>query len=71
MTVPVAKPVIFGFMAFTCQSCGGSEDSLTPVRRMYVTPETWESEHKQVVLPDVEQWCFACMTQYPHERLDD
>ena len=57
-------------MAYTCESCGGSEATLTPVRRMYVTPETWESEHKQVVLPDVEQWCFSCVSQYPHERVD-
>ena len=57
-------------MAYTCESCGGSEATLTPVRRMYVTPETWESDHKQVVLPDVEQWCFSCLSQYPHERVD-
>jgi hypothetical protein len=61
---------MFGGMSETCESCGGTEATLTAVRRMYVTPETWESEHKQVVLPDVEQWCFACLTQYPHERLD-
>jgi len=57
-------------MAETCESCGGLEAGLTPVRRMYVIPETWESEHRQVVLPDAERWCFSCLSQYPHERLD-
>ena len=57
-------------MAETCESCGATEDGLTPVRRMYVTPETWESEHKQVVLPDIERWCISCLSQYPHERTE-
>ena len=57
-------------MAETCESCGAQEPTLTAVHRMYVTPETWESEHRQVVMPETEQWCFACLSQYPHERLD-
>lgn len=57
-------------MALTCESCGSREAELAAVRRMYVTPETWESEHRQVVLPEVENWCFACLSQYPHERVD-
>jgi len=57
-------------MAQTCESCGSTEATLTTVRRMYVTAETWESDHTQVVLPDVEQWCFSCLSQDPHERTD-
>ena len=51
----------------TCESCGADEPQLVPVHRKYVTPESWDQEPGERVLDDIEQWCFACQTQYPHE----
>ncbi len=58
------------FQAMRCDSCGSEEAELTAVRRMYVTPETWETVAKEVVLPEIERWCMACSLSYPHERVD-
>jgi hypothetical protein len=48
---------------------GGRDDAtdLERVRRVYVTPEAWDTEEKVEVVPDVESWCFSCRTHYPHE----
>lgn len=51
----------------TCESCGADDDGLVPVRRKYVTGGSWDTERTERVLADVEQWCFPCRTQYPHE----
>lgn len=45
----------------TCDSCGGDEEELFAVRRKYVT------DGNERVLDDIEHWCFACCTHYPHE----
>lgn len=50
----------------TCESCGADEPQLTSVHRIY--PTVGESGG-DMVQPDVEEWCFACMTHYPHERV--
>ena len=50
----------------TCDSCGSVEE-VTPVRRVYVTPESWDTEGKAEPQTDVEHWCFACTTHYPHQ----
>jgi hypothetical protein len=51
----------------TCESCGADDDELYPVHRVYVVPETWETEASRRVLDEIELWCFACCTHYPHE----
>ncbi len=56
-------------MTGTCESCGRDEDDLLLVRRLYVTPEAWDTAGK-VELGDEEQWCFVCRTHYPHQELD-
>lgn len=50
-----------------CESCGRDDDDLVAVRRVYVTPETWDTEASSKTMPDVELWCFPCRTMYPHE----
>lgn len=54
----------------TCESCGSVEPTVYRVHRMYVTPADWDTEGREVVLDDVEQWCFACCTHYPHRPAD-
>jgi hypothetical protein len=51
----------------TCESCGRDDEELHAVRRVYVTPDTWETEGSTRTLDEIEQWCFACCTHYPHE----
>ena len=55
----------------TCESCGGDADQLHPVRRKYVTVASWDQEASERVVDEVERWCFACLTHYPHERADE
>jgi len=52
----------------TCESCGGLEDELAPVHRWYVLTD--EGHRTERVLPEVERWCFSCLTQYPHVPAD-
>jgi hypothetical protein len=54
-----------------CHSCGREDEDLVTVRRVYVTPETWDTEGSSKTMPDVELWCFPCRTMYPHEPVDD
>jgi hypothetical protein len=51
----------------TCESCGADEPNLQAVHRKYVTPSAWDQEGAERVLDEVEHWCFACLTHYPHE----
>ena len=51
----------------TCESCGADADELYPVHRKYVTVGSWDQEATERVLDDIERWCFACLTHYPHE----
>ncbi|MGI8752188.1 MAG: hypothetical protein ACR2MN_07735 [Acidimicrobiales bacterium] len=48
----------------TCDNCGSEEENRRPVRRVYVVPEA-------VTLDEVEQWCAACRSQYPHAEPDE
>ena len=54
----------------TCESCGAEDDDLAPVCRKYVTAAAWDQGHTELVLPDIEQWCFPCLTQYPHVAIE-
>jgi hypothetical protein len=46
------------------------DDELVPVRRVYVTPETWDQAGSRDVQDEVEMWCMSCMSQYPHQVVD-
>lgn len=50
-----------------CDSCGGDEPEVHPVHRKYVTAKAWDQEADERVMPDVEHWCYACCTHYPHD----
>ena len=50
-----------------CDSCGREDRDLTAVKRVYVTPESWESPGKVDVQDELERWCFSCLTHYPHQ----
>lgn len=50
----------------TCDSCGAEERELWSVRRQYVTPQEWDTPGREVTLDEVERWCFACCSHYPH-----
>lgn len=50
----------------TCDSCG-AEDEVTTVRRVYVTPEDWDTEGKVEPVESTESWCYACRAHYPHQ----
>lgn len=54
----------------TCESCGGEDSGLTAVHRMYITSAAWDQAADVRVLDDVERWCVACLTQYPHRPVD-
>lgn len=54
----------------TCESCGITGEVLTIVRRVYVTPEDWDTEGKVEILDETEWWCFACTTHYPHQPVE-
>lgn len=55
----------------TCESCGDRAVDLVTVRRVYVTPETWDTPRREEVVDEPERWCFPCRTHYPHEVLDE
>jgi hypothetical protein len=50
-----------------CQSCGDVDVDLALVRRLWVTPEDWDTEAK-VSEGDLEWWCFVCRSHYPHQE---
>jgi hypothetical protein len=53
-----------------CQNCAMPDQELVRVHRVYVTPESWDSEASAVEVDEIEQWCISCTTQYPHVVLD-
>ena len=52
-----------------CESCGRDDEEVEPVHRVYVTPESWDTEGKVDVVDEVEKWCFVCRTHYPHQEV--
>jgi hypothetical protein len=44
---------------------------LVLVRRVYVTPESWDTPASEQVVSDAELWCISCLSQYPHQVADD
>jgi hypothetical protein len=53
-----------------CESCGRDGEELVPVHRVYVTPESWDTEGKVDVVDDVEQWSFVFRSHYPHQEVE-
>jgi hypothetical protein len=51
----------------TCESCGADVAAVQAVRRKYVTAGALDHQPTERVLADVEHWCIACLTHYPHE----
>ena len=54
-----------------CENCATPDDELTLVRRVYLTPETWDAPATASVVDEPELWCLPCCTQYPHDPVDD
>ena len=55
-------------MQGTCESCG-RDDEVVLVRRVYVTPEAWDTQGRVDVAGE-ELWCYVCRTHYPHQAVD-
>lgn len=54
-----------------CENCGVPDDELVAIRRVYITPETWDAPGDRQVLDEAERWCISCLSQYPHELAGD
>lgn len=53
-----------------CESCGGLDDDLTVVHRLYVVPESWDNPGSITPASTTELWCFSCRSMYPHTEVD-
>lgn len=51
----------------TCTSCGADVDQVHAIRRKYVTAAGSDQEPTERIVDEIEHWCFACLTHYPHE----
>jgi hypothetical protein len=47
----------------TCDSCGATDEHLTPVHRVYLSTEPTAADR---VVDEIERWCIPCLTSYPH-----
>jgi hypothetical protein len=52
----------------TCENCTRDDEDLLAVHRVYVVPETWDTEGSETVVEETERWCVSCRSQYPHTR---
>jgi hypothetical protein len=50
-----------------CENCGFVDEELVLVRRVYVTPPSWDTPGSETVVPEPELWCVSCCSQYPNE----
>jgi len=55
----------------TCESCGGADDALEPVHRVYLEADEDGNLRPARTMPEVERWCPVCRAQYPHEPAGD
>jgi hypothetical protein len=53
-----------------CENCGFPDEELGLVRRVYVTPESWDTPTSSQVIEAPELWCVPCRSQYPHEPVE-
>lgn len=58
-------------MERACENCATPDDELVAVRRVYVTPESWDTPRSEQTEEAPEMWCLSCMSQYPHQLVDD
>jgi hypothetical protein len=58
-------------VAGACDSCGVLDAELAAVRRVYVTPEDWDTDGRVEVVEGVERWCYPCRTHYPHQEVGE
>lgn len=58
-------------MERVCENCSHPDEELALVRRVYVTPESWDTKAEIRVLDDTELWCGSCCSQYPHELVEN
>jgi hypothetical protein len=54
-----------------CENCGFPDEELVLVRRVYVTPETWDQPGSEKVIEDAELWCVSCCSQYAHDVVEE
>jgi hypothetical protein len=54
-----------------CENCATPDDELVLVRRVYVTPERWDTAASERVVATPELWCISCVSQYPNDPVDD
>jgi hypothetical protein len=55
----------------TCESCGAVDDTLEPVRRVYLEVDDDGTLRPAQTMPEREQWCRACRGSYPNEPAGD
>jgi hypothetical protein len=53
-----------------CQSCARDDDDLVAVQRVYVVPESWDTQGSVTTVDEIELWCFACRSMCPHEVVE-
>lgn len=53
-----------------CDNCAMPDDELMTVRRVYVTPESWDTPREERVQDEPELWCLSCASQYPHQVVE-
>jgi hypothetical protein len=49
-----------------CDSCGETDDLMTEVFRLYITPASWDTEASTREAEFSEKWCGVCLAHYPH-----
>jgi hypothetical protein len=55
----------------TCESCGRDNEQTVAVRRVYLTPASWDHEEHVEVVAVPEAWCEVCREHYPHQLPDE
>jgi hypothetical protein len=65
-----ARSGTFGKVERACENCGGEDDELVLVQRVYVVPESWDTPASSTKVDEAELWCFSCRSQYPHEAVE-
>ncbi len=58
-------------MERACDNCAIPDDELVLVRRVYVSPERWDTSASEQVVESPELWCVSCVSQYPHRAVED
>jgi hypothetical protein len=54
-----------------CENCAFPDEDLALVRRVYLSPESWDRPASAQVVEEGELWCVSCRSQYPNEPVID